>query len=185
MVQTFELVSFPDPKTPEIRITGKISRDKNILAVSYLVSGKVGDILIPKAVSRPGRGQELWLTTCFEFFLAIPGQTEYWEFNLSPSGEWNVFYMNAYRRMGFREEVRIPELMPGVFLDESGSYWMSTVVDLHPIFKAEKRLQTGITTVIQTLDGHTTYWALAHPRTQADFHSRESFTLVLEGKDRL
>ena len=185
MEQTFELVPFPDPKTPEIKVTGKISREENILTVSYLVSGEVGDIFIPKAISRPERGQELWLTTCFEFFLAIPGQAEYSEFNLSPSGEWNAFYMNAYRRVGFREENRISELELAFFLGESGNYHLNAVVDLDPIFNTETRLQAGITTIVQTLDGHETYWALTHPRTQADFHLRDSFTLVLAGTDPL
>jgi hypothetical protein len=39
----------------------------------------------------------------------------------------------------------------------------------------------GISSVIQTLDGYETYWALVHPSQQADFHQREGFILALEG----
>ena len=34
--------------------------------------------------------------------------------------------------------------------------------------------------VIETVDGERSYWALAHPAGQPDFHHRDSFTLALE-----
>lgn len=182
MENSFVLVPFPQSEIPEIKISGTIARERNILTVHYLLSGKVGNILFPEPVSQPGRRNELWLATCLEFFIAIPGLPQYWEFNLSPSGEWNAFHIDAYRRVGFREEDRIRELELQ-FLDEIEIYRMNAVIDLNPIIGSGTHIQAGITAVIQALDRHETYWALAHPRSAADFHIRESFTLLLEDTD--
>jgi hypothetical protein len=126
---------------------------------------------------------ELWLGTCFEFFLALPDQPQYWEFNLSPSGEWNAFHMDGYRRIGFREEERIDDLRVQ-YRNDLDCIVISTVANLSRILESQKTIQAGVTSVIQTRDGNETYWALGHPQTEPDFHWRESFTLVLEGADR-
>src|SRR5262245_12804533 len=184
MEHSFSLVPFPDSKIPQIKIAGTIARKKNLLAVHYFLDGKVEDILFPKPVSKPDRRNELWLATCFEFFLSIPGQPQYWEFNLSPSGEWNAFRMDAYRRVGFREERQIPDLQLEI-RDAIEGYCVDAVVDIQSIVDSGKQIQAGITAVMQTRHGHETYWALVHPRLQADFHLRESFILALEGTNRL
>src|SRR4030095_1317030 len=93
---TLNLIPFPGLKIPEIKIAGKITRDRDELTVEYALTGDIDLICFPKVTSRPARKKELWLETCFEFFLSIPGQQQYWEFNLSPSGDWNAFRMDAY-----------------------------------------------------------------------------------------
>lgn len=95
---------------------------------------------------------------------------------MSPSGDWNIYVMDAYRRIGFREETRIAKLSLG-FKKQRQSYSIETSMDLSPMFPSNQILQLGITAVIQTLDGLESYWALAHPGQQADFHLRESFIL--------
>ena len=125
-----------------------------------------------------GSKDELWKATCFEFFLAVKGQPGYWEFNMSSSGDWNVYRMDAYRRVSFREESAISQL-----LFESGKrsdgYSLDVSVSLDSIIERGAELQVAITAVIQTLDGDETYWALTHPAPYADFHLRESFILEL------
>ena len=183
MEYSFALVPFPDPSLPEIAITGWVTRKHNVLTVHYLLSGKVDEIVFPEPEIRHERRNELWLTTCFEFFVAIPGQARYWEFNFSPSGAWNAFRMDAYRRIGFRQE----ELIQTPFLEiDNGAecLCLDTSVDLGPIVENGKKILVGITSVIQTRDGHESYWSLAHPGSEADFHLRESFTLALEDRDR-
>ena len=127
---------------------------------------------------RPARKDELWQTTCFECFLAIPDGPQYWEFNMSPSGDWNVYHMDAYRRVGVREETSIQQL-PFAVQKDVDCFSLEVSVDLDPIIRQENIVQVGISSVIQTKDGIESYWALAHPNPQADFHLRESFILVL------
>ena len=175
---SFVLVPFPNPDPPKIKITGRIARKKNTLSVQYLLSGKMDNILLPEPVTHPGRKNDLWLTTCFEYFLSLPEQPQYWEFNLSPSGEWNIFCMDAYRRVGFRQEDRIRNLNLEIS-KHAGCVRMDAVVDLDPLFESEMQIQAGITGVIQTREGSQSYWALTHPGPQADFHMRESFIIYL------
>ncbi len=174
----FELVPFPDPEIPGIRITGSIFRDGNALTVRYSLSGNIEQVLLPKINPQPSRKDELWLATCFEFFLALPSQPQYWEFNLSPSGDWNAFHMDAYRRIGFCQEESIsnPEI---VITHDFDCYKLQATIDLNPILGRATKIQAGVTSVIQTHQGHETYWALAHPQPHADFHLRESFLLTL------
>jgi hypothetical protein len=176
--QSFALIPFPDSHTPAIMITGGITREQGLLKVQYLLTGTTEDILFPTPVSSAGRKGELWLATCFEFFLALPDQPQYWEFNLSPSGEWNAFRMDAYRRIGFREEEQVRDLRLDI-RRERDRFRLDAAVDLNGVLDTDDQIQAGITAVIQGLDGNETYWALAHPGIQADFHLRESFILAL------
>jgi hypothetical protein len=180
MERRFELIPFPDASMPKIKITGRVLREGSVLTIQFTLSGTVADILFPNLNPHPGRRDGLWLATCFEFFLAFPGRPQYWEFNLSPSGNWNIYRMDAYRQVSFQEEALIQDLH---LVTQRGQdcYQLETVVDLSPILAAKEEITIGVASVIQNLDGHETYWALSHPSPQADFHQRESFTLALEG----
>lgn len=86
--------------------------------------------------------------------------------------------MDAYRQVNMREETEFTKL-PFDFevMNEKMSINMS--VDINPIIQPEMVLDIGIAAIIQTKDGGESYWALAHPTSQADFHTRESFILSL------
>ena len=53
-------------------------------------------------------------------------------------------------------------------------------LDLSGLFSSSQAVIAGITTVIQTLDGNLSYWALTHPGPEADFHRRDSFQIDLQ-----
>lgn len=152
--------------------------EDNRLTLHYWLGGKTEGIVWPQTSLHARRKDELWKATCFEFFLAIKGQTQYWEFNMSPSGDWNIYHMDAYRRVGFKEEERFPQLAFD-FETDSSQISLNATVDLNPIASAGQILEAGITAMIQTMDGNETYWALVHPGPIADFHLRESFLLEL------
>lgn len=175
---TFSLLPFSDPNIPEIKINGAIDRRNNVLLVDYHLTGNMQEILFPPLSAHTERKDDLWKATCFEFFLAVPNDPQYWEFNMSPSGNWNIYQMSAYRRVGFREEVSIKHLSFS-FRCEPDDVIVDATVDLDPIISSKSEIQVGITCVIQLKDGHESYWALAHPKPQADFHLRESFALTL------
>lgn len=176
--RTFRLIPFSAPDIPAISLTGRLSLDRNFLMLHYALAGNTEDVLLPPVSLAPSRRDELWKRTCFEFFLAIKDQPGYWEFNMSPSGNWNVYRMDAYRRVGFREEAAISQL-PFDFKKELIGYSLDISVDLTPLTEPEHELQMAITAILQTKDGKETYWALAHPAPQADFHLRDSFILPL------
>jgi hypothetical protein len=176
--QLFSLIPFAGPNIPEITISGTVDRQQNLLTIHYALAGRVDDILFPARSVHPTRRADLWMATCHEFFLAIPDQPQYWEFNLSPSGHWNVYRMDRYRRVGFREETLIQRL-PFECREEADCFSMHATVDLSPIIQKDDVIRAGITSVVQTKTGYETYWALAHPASQADFHVRESFVINL------
>lgn len=140
------------------------------------MAGNLGAVALPSLNTNPARKDELWRTTCFEFFLAIKNTSQYWEFNISPSGDWNVYVMDAYRQVGMREETRIKQF-PFDVRKEAGGLSLEMTINLDPIIASEKPIEVGIASVIQAKNGKETYWALLHPRPEADFHARESFVL--------
>jgi hypothetical protein len=97
---------------------------------------------------------------------------------MSPSGDWNVYKMDAYRRVGFREESSIQRL-PFSFRTEEDCISVEAAVDLSCMIAIENEIQVAVASVIQSKDGYKTYWALTHPKAQADFHLRESFIMML------
>ena len=126
------------------------------------------------------RKNGLWEETCFEFFLGVKGSERYWEFNLSPSGHWNVYRFKSYRQ-GMQEEPAFTSLPFSVQL-YSNSLLLSLGLGLDKIIPQEQVsevLQVALSAVIKTRDGKTTYWALTHPGPQADFHRRDGFIIEL------
>ena len=179
--QSFSLIPFPAFAIPDISVSGEISLQNNIVDLHYVLAGRLQDVLFPSTSMNPHRNDELWKLTCFEFFLAAQEQPQYWEFNMSPSGDWNIYHMDAYRRVGFREETSFSRL-PFEVRKETDLFHVNALVDLDPILQPGQFLEFGIATIIQSTDGTETYWALTHPASFADFHLRESFILRLAGQ---
>jgi hypothetical protein len=178
---SFSLVPFHAPALPQIAITAAILRRENGLSLNYLLTGNIEEIRFPSRSAQPGRKHELWKATCFECFLAIKHQPSYWEINLSPSGDWNVYRMDAYRRVGFREEDAIRHVEVTI-AEEAGSFRLYATVDLTNLVLSDEALEASLAAVLQSSDGSETYWALKHTAPQADFHARETFILALAGQ---
>ncbi len=176
-MQTASLIPYPAPRLPAIEITGTVARQNDILSIRYKVHGDAVNILLPTPAS-PARQHDLWKATCFEFFIAIQDQPQYWEFNMSPSGDWNVYAMDAYRQVNMREASAFTQL-PFEFRKTDDELSLDISVDLNSIISTDQSLQIGITTIIQTADRNESYWALAHLGSQADFHLKESFIISI------
>ena len=167
---------FSAQDAPKINIGGIVNRQKNIFSVSYFVVGNLNDVFFPSPLANPTRKDNLWQTTCFEFFLSIKGSPPYWEFNLSPSGEWNAYVMDAYRQVNMKQETRIQRL-PFKVQKYVEYFLLEGELDLNPIIGQGCQIEAGITSVIQTNNKKESYWALTHPHKEADFHLRNSFIL--------
>ena len=174
--QSFSLIPFTIQDTPDLTITGEVTRQSSTFYIHYVLAGSLGTIALPALNANAARKDELWKATCFEFFLATKDKTQYWEFNMSPSGDWNVYVMDAYRQMGMREETRIKRL-PFDVQKGPKSLSLELAINLDPIIESKMLIEVGIASVIRRLNGQETYWALVHPRPQADFHLREGFVL--------
>lgn len=158
-----------------INITGNIVRNDNKLNLEYVLQGNLSTIIIPSPAAIPARKHELWQTTCFEFFLGIKNSLQYWEFNLSPAGDWNIYRFTNYRQ-GMTEETAFTSL-PFKVRQKTNSLNINLEINLDLIVNLDRDLEIGISTVIAYRDRSIDYWALTHPETRADFHHRDSFII--------
>lgn len=170
--RTFSLQPFQPTKT-DLQITGEITRDNNILTVHYKLKGDLERIEIPTVEKLPIRKNELWETTCFEFFLGLKDSPFYWEFNLSPSGDWNIYFFEDYRQL-MELEYKV-ESLPFNLLRDSNALYLRLQFNLDCIISIIENLDVSITTVIKSKEGDISYWALKHCGKEADFHLRDSF----------
>ncbi|MEO5887712.1 MAG: DOMON-like domain-containing protein [Anaerolineales bacterium] len=174
--QSFSLIPFSIQDAPDLTIKGEAARRNNTLYIRFVLAGNLEEVTVPELSANPARKHQLWRTTCFEFFIAIKSMPQYWEFNMSPSGDWNIYVMDAYRQVGMREETRIQRI-PFEVQKAADGLSLEIANNLGPIIAREKPIEVGITCVIQTKSGKETYWAVLHPRPEADFHAREGFVL--------
>lgn len=160
---------------PDLKITGNVSRSSHIFAITYMLIGPLSKLLIPSHTGNPLRRKGLWEETCFEFFVAEKDLDSYREFNLSPSGDWNVYCFPTYRQ-GMSEEMRFSAL-PFSVEARTDFLKLSLEVDLTALIPGERELVVGVSAIIKSIDGSMSFWALTHPGPQPDFHRRDSFII--------
>jgi len=179
MTITFSLKPFNrDDIFRDLKIAGKISRRNNGLKMLYEISGPLEGIAIPPLSERPERMDRLWESTCFELFLKEEDKENYWEFNLSPSGHWNVFRFTAYRQ-GMQEEALFNSL-PFTINAGRNLLRLRIEVNIEKILAREKVINAGICAVTEDRRGRIAYWAMAHPGRRPDFHRPGSFIIKLK-----
>ncbi len=177
MIINFALKPFPSSNSPQVEINGRVNRKNQLLSIEYQLFGDLNAISIDPPVTQPSRKFHLWEATCFEFFIGIPGDANYWEFNLSPAGNWAVFAFDDYRQ-GLRDELAFTSLPFKV--DRYPNYiTLSLEFDLSEIILAEQDLEMSVTTVIKSSQNQLSYWAISHSGKVADFHLRDSFMIKL------
>jgi hypothetical protein len=171
-----------DLSIPPIDLTTKLDRCDNILSIEYHLQGDLDTLIIPPQIPQPTRKSLLWEHTCFEFFLGVPGLPEYWEFNLSPAGDWNIYHLDNYRQ-GLREELAFTSLPFEIALQPS-SLMLMLELDLEHIIPIDRDLEVSVTSVIEPRAGEISYWAVTHTGETADFHLRDSFSPSLLQKPK-
>lgn len=171
----FSLIPFNHVTAPNIAIAGSISRDRHKLKIEYMLTGELDTVIIPPPKAEGDRLFDLWNHTCFEFFLGIQGTSEYWEFNLSPTSDWNVFHFLNYRH-NIVEEVNFNSL-PATIVRDKDCLKLALEVELAKIISPNINLEIGMTAVIEA-QHQISYWAVKHAATKADFHDRAGFSIT-------
>ncbi len=175
--RNFSLETFPGTGSPPFRITGSCFRRNQIFGLTYHLLGRIEDIEVPPPADRPSRRIGLWENTCFEFFIGPRDSIRYWEFNLAPSGNWNVFRFETYRQGLFEEEAF--SSLPFESRIQPDSLGVVLEFDLGIIIPAVQPLEMAISTVLKTRAGDLSMWALTHPGPEVDFHRRDGFIIKL------
>jgi hypothetical protein len=142
----------------------------------YMLRGPIALLAIPETASS-GPADGLWRHTCFEAFVGTAQGSAYREFNFSPSGQWAAYSFSAERLRNEKEDANDLQMAPLLNVPPSGDRALVLEAWLPArALPAEVRggnLTIGLSAVIETRDGHLSYWAITHPRDQPDFHHAE------------
>jgi hypothetical protein len=138
------------------------------LQLRYRIDADIKLLRVP-ADGRALRATELWKHTCCELFLTAGSADTYCEYNFSPSGSWAAYQFSGYR-VG-RLELMLREAPKIQCLQQAQSLVLTVRLPLDARHApVGTRVRVGLTTVIETINGALSYWALQHPPGRADFH---------------
>lgn len=161
-------------------ISGALQWAGDILTAKYIVTGPMQNIrgLSPRGQTTE-RADGLWKTTCFEWFLKPHSGEAYWEANFSPTGAWNIYLLDGYRKNLLSEE-RVSNL-PLTTEMLSTEWHLNAQIDFSKIaFPAGTNFKAHLSAVIETVDDQKSYWSLKHTQKQPDFHHPDHFILDLQ-----
>ncbi|MET0272624.1 MAG: DOMON-like domain-containing protein, partial [Phenylobacterium sp.] len=137
------------------------------LELRYAVTGT--DALVLPKPAAPARTDELWKHTCVEAFVRGDGEG-YFEFNLSPSGQWAAYRFDGYRS-GMTDAPLEPETE---VIRTADGFELAAAIELPD----DGPWRVGLTAVIEGADG-VSYWSLAHPAGRPDFHHADCLAITL------
>jgi hypothetical protein len=179
---TFALQPFEgegDPRWGGVRLEGSLERQAALLQVRIVLhgdsSGPEAAVVWPGAGPAPRRRDGLWQHSCLEWFVAAPEQERYWEFNLSPGGDWNVYQLEGYRR-GLQPDPQY-DALPFRTITSRHGIGVELSCPLPAAVAQLQPLQLAVTAVLQHREGGLSYWALHHGGPEPDFHRRDGFRL--------
>ena len=145
------------------------------LSVDFVLRGEIPRLRFAPAVASPQRRATLWQHTCFEVFVKTALDSQYLEFNFSPSGDWAAYQFLGYRtgRCDF-DPSRISSRMTGTGADRCCLQAKTHLPN------ESAPLLLNVAAVIETLDGVKSYWASCHTRAAPDFHDPAAFCLFMD-----
>ena len=106
-----------------------VTREGTLLTLRWILDTPPGSLVLPAESASSTRRDHLWESTCFEAFLAPAGRPEYWEVNLSPSGDWNVYRFDG-ERQGMRPEPRVGRPSIAMITDPAAASRVTAALDL-------------------------------------------------------
>jgi hypothetical protein len=176
-----QLILVPHPATPPadpaFKLWATVDHAASFGAMAttniwFGIDAPASRFILPE-VSEPGRADQLWQTTCFEAFLKAEGMDVYREWNFAPSGDWAAYDFSAYREGMAEARVNAP---PYVRMEDNLTWWTlgATIA-----VEAGRTWQLGLSAVLEEKEGTKSYWALAHPAGQPDFHHADCFAARL------
>jgi hypothetical protein len=134
-----------------------------------------------------GRKEGLWRSTCFELFVKTRGAAAYREFNFAAPGAWNVYAFSDWR-VGMKvTEVADPPLLVDILADDRKRQFPEEYeldVILNGSLLPEAPISMSLTAVVEERNGTKSYWALAHPPGDPNFHHPACFKATLPPIDR-
>jgi len=174
------LVCHPSTPCSAIRqFAVEVQQSRGRIVLNYRIEGDIGALAIPQ--SGPShRVDGLWQNTCLEAFVKGSGEV-YYEFNFAPSSAWTAYRFTSYRQG--REDIDKIEPAKITVHRDLNRFELEAVVG-NPnqplMFERGNGLRLGLSAVVKDNHGGLSYWAIAHPKDQPDFHHPDSFAFELE-----
>ena len=132
---------------------------------------QISDLWSPQSYLQPvPRAHELWKMTCFEAFWSLPNMDKYWELNLSPWGQWNLYAFDRYREPQPPRECFEAQLL-------SLNVAQATIEATLQIPTNWVTLEMSLCAVVRTHDLGVQYYSSCHAGNKPDFHLRQSFNI--------
>jgi hypothetical protein len=167
-----KLIPHPDSPPAAVRfVTVQLFREGRGLHLHYIVEAEPAQLVLP-APQKPYRADDLWQTTCFELFVRAGGEA-YQEFNFSPSSQWAAYRFESYR--DGREPLPVDEPPVVRCWEEPFGLLASVWAPVAP----EAGARLGCSAIIEEAGGNRSYWAVAHPAGEPDFHHPDCFRVEL------
>lgn len=151
-------------------------RDGGKLSLRFQVDGVENVVgLVPPTHSN--RRDDLWKMTCFECFASGKDSLSYWEWNVTPIGDWQAYAFTGYRA---GREIGACSA-PIVRRYETAANLIYDVELVLPPDLAQAETLDVALTAVAIAPGREApyYWALAHTGERPDFHRRDSFVLPI------
>ena len=171
-----QLTAFGNDSAIPWQLRASIKRlDHSLLALDYELLAPADQLIWPAAAASPERRDELWQSTCLELFIAKPNEPSYWEINLAPNGDWNVYRLDGYRQ-GLQAEPAIQRI--SLSSDSAADrHQLQATIELPAALSRAASLEANLCAVLEHANSSNSYWALCHPGSEADFHARAGFVL--------
>ena len=177
MSSTALLLPFERPQgLTGLRLAVGVERLQAELQLTYQLQGPLDQLLLPAASSQPERRDLLWQHSCLELFMSTAEDPGYWEVNVAATGDWAIYRLEGYRQ-GLQAAAEYSAL-PIRQQRRADNWKVQFKLPLPAAVTANSSLMLGVTAVLEQSDGTLSYWALAHPGEQPDFHHRDSFQLA-------
>ena len=157
-----------DPTT----VKATIKLHENNLTLEYQVLGDLSHYHFPKQTKQE-RANNLWLDTTFELFIAPVGSDEYWELNIAPSTQWNLYHFTSYKE-GMKESniISTPSIKTYVQHDKYRLTFNATVAHEH----FDQALQINLCTILLDQNGVRHFYSIERREGDVDFHDRGGFS---------
>ncbi len=159
------------PPGPVRTVHVAVARADGRLTLDYRLTGGLAAIAVPPPAP-PVRTDLLWHRTCFEAFLGLPDGS-YREYNFSPSGAWASYHFDGFR-LGMKDMAG-PDLSLAV-----GRSADLLSLDVTVPLDDELPIRLGLSTIVETVDGMKSFWAVAHPPGAPEFHHIDCRAVALE-----
>lgn len=150
-----------------MRIAVEVARvGADRLRLTYRIGGDLNRVAIPKP-QPTAREDALWQHSCCEAFLAA--EQGYYEFNFAPSSHWAAYRFHGHRA-GMREA---DTTAPTIVWDRDGEAAKLVATFAIP---PDATGPLGLSAIVEDTSGNRSFWALAHPPGEPDFHHPTCFT---------